>query len=150
LGLKNFELKEAVIMKVLVATDGSEHSMKAVARALELAEKDGAEITLMTVAYYAKDYFDEMPLNIQEKLEAEARAVLAKAKALFDAKNLKVDTIFQAGIVPANNIIQAAEEGKFDRILIGSAGLTGLKKVLMGSTASKVVANAPCTVTVIR
>lgn len=137
-------------MKVLVATDGSEHSMKAVARALELAEKDGAEITLMTVAYYAKDYFDEMPLNIQEKLEAEARAVLAKAKALFDAKNLKVDTIFQAGIVPANNIIQAAEEGKFDRILIGSAGLTGLKKVLMGSTASKVVANAPCTVTVIR
>jgi nucleotide-binding universal stress UspA family protein len=137
-------------MKVLVATDGSEHSMKAVARALELAEKEGAEITLMTVAYYAKDYFDEMPLNIQEKLEAEARGVLAKAKAQFDVKNLKVDTIFQAGIVPANNIIQAAEAGKFDRILIGSAGLTGLKKVLMGSTASKVVAHAPCTVTVIR
>lgn len=137
-------------MKVLVATDGSEHSKKAVARALELAEKEGAEITLMTVAYYAKDYFDEMPLNIQEKLEAEARAILAQAKAQFDAKNLKVDTIFQAGIVPANNIIQAAEEGKFERILIGSAGLTGLKKVLMGSTAAKVVAHAPCTVTVIR
>lgn len=137
-------------MKVLVATDGSEHSMKAVARALELAEREGAEITLMTVAYYAKDYLDEMPLNIQEKLEAEGRAVLAKAKAMFDAKNLKVETIFQAGIVPANNIILAAEEGKFDRILMGSAGLTGLKKVLMGSTASKVVAHAPCTVTVIR
>ncbi len=44
-------------MKVLVATDGSEHSMKAVQRGLELAEQ-GAEVTLMSVAYYAKDGFD--------------------------------------------------------------------------------------------
>lgn len=40
-------------MKVLTATDGSEHSMKAVRRALELAEKEGAEITLMSVAYFS-------------------------------------------------------------------------------------------------
>ncbi|MDP2993443.1 MAG: universal stress protein, partial [Deltaproteobacteria bacterium] len=45
-------------MKVLVATDGSESSMKAVKRALELAEKEGADITLMSVAYYSKDDFD--------------------------------------------------------------------------------------------
>jgi nucleotide-binding universal stress UspA family protein len=137
-------------MKVLVATDGSEQSMKAVERGLELAEKQGAQVTLMSVAYYAKDYFDEMPANIQEKLENEAKAVLAKAKALFDAKNIKVETVTEAGLVPANNIIRKAEEGKFDRLILGSTGRTGIKKILMGSTAAKVVANAPCEVTVVR
>jgi nucleotide-binding universal stress UspA family protein len=137
-------------MKVLVATDGSEQSMKAVERGLELAEKQGAQVTLMSVAYYAKDYFDEMPANIQEKLEAEAKAVLARAKAVFDAKNIKVETVMESGLVPANNIIRKAEEGNFDRLMIGSTGRTGIKKILMGSTAAKVVANAPCEVTVVR
>ena len=81
-------------MKVLVATDGSEHSMKAVQRGLEMAEQ-GAEVTLMSVAYYAKDAFDFMPPNIQEKLENEAKAILAQAKAVFDAKNIKVETIWR-------------------------------------------------------
>ena len=136
-------------MNVLVATDGSEHSMKAVQRAVELAEKEGAQITLMAVALYAKD-IDEMPLNIQDKLESQAVAALDKAKAVFDAKGIGVQRVLEAGIVPANNIIRKAEEGKFDQILLGSTGVTGFKRALMGSTAAKVVANAPCSVTVIR
>jgi nucleotide-binding universal stress UspA family protein len=137
-------------MKVLVATDGSEHSMKAVQRALELAETQGAQVTLMSVAYYVQGNFDGMPMNIQEKLEDEARAALKKGKALFDAKNLPVETVLQAGLVPANLIIQKAQDGKFDRIVIGSTGQNALEKILMGSTASKVVAHAPCEVTVVR
>jgi nucleotide-binding universal stress UspA family protein len=137
-------------MKVLVATDGSEQSMKAVQRALELVERLGAQVTLMSVSYYAKDDFDDMPPYVQDKLEAEAAAALKKAKAVFDEKNIKVDLVLEAGLVPANNIIRRAEEGKFDRILMGSTGLTGLKRVLMGSTAAKVVAQAPCEVTIVR
>jgi nucleotide-binding universal stress UspA family protein len=136
-------------MKVLVATDGSEHAMKAVQRGLELAEQ-GAEVTLMSVAYYAKDGFDSMPFNIQDKLEDEAKKALAQAKAVFDAKNIKVETIMEAGIVPANNIIRRATDDKFDRLIMGSAGKTGLNLALMGSTASKVVAHAPCEVTIVR
>jgi nucleotide-binding universal stress UspA family protein len=137
-------------MKVLVPTDGSEHAMKAVQRALELAEKQGAQVTVMSVAAFAKDYFDEMPINIQDKLEAEAAGVLEKVKALFAAKNIKVDLVLESGLVPANNIIRKAEEGKFDRIIIGSTGATGFLRALMGSTAAKVVAHAPCEVTVVR
>lgn len=136
-------------MKVLVATDGSANSMKSVERALGMAESQGAQVTLLMVAPFP-EYFDEMPLNIREKLEAEAQAVLKKAKAVFEAKNVPVETVMEAGVVPANNIIRKAEEGKFDRIIIGSTGLTGWKKALMGSTAAKVVANAPCEVTVVR
>jgi len=137
-------------MKVLVATDGSEQSMKAVQRGVELVERLGAKVTLMSVSYYAKDDFDDMPPYVQDKLEAEAAAALNKAKAVFDAKNIPVELVLEAGLVPANNIIRRAEEGKFDRIILGSTGLTGLKRALMGSTAAKVVANAPCEVTVVR
>jgi nucleotide-binding universal stress UspA family protein len=137
-------------MKVLVATDGSEHSMKAVQRGLELAETQKAQVTLMSVAYYVADYMEGMPPNIQDKLEDEARAALNKAKALFEAKNLPVDTVLEAGLVPANLIIQKAQEGKFDRIIIGSTGMNALERIIMGSTASKVVAHAPCEVTVVR
>ena len=137
-------------MKVLVATDGSEHSMKAVQRGVQMAETQGAQVTLMSVAYYVQGDFDTMPVNIQDKLEAEAREALQKAKAVFDAKNLPVETVLEAGLVPANLIIQKARDGKFDRIVIGSTGMSALERILMGSTASKVVAHAPCEVTVVR
>jgi nucleotide-binding universal stress UspA family protein len=137
-------------MKVLVATDGSEHSMKAVQRGLELAETQGAQVTLMSVAYYVADYLTGMPPNIREKLEDEAWAALKKGKAVFDAKNLPVETVMEAGLVPANLIIAKAQDGKFDRIVIGSTGQNALERILMGSTAAKVVAHAPCEVTVVR
>jgi len=137
-------------MKVLVPTDGSAHAMKAVERAIEMAESVGAEITLMSVAYYAKDDLDEMPPYVQDKLEAEAASALKKAAAYCESRGVKVEMVLETGLVPANNIIRRATEGKFDRIIMGSAGLTALERVLMGSTAAKVVAHAPCEVTVVR
>jgi nucleotide-binding universal stress UspA family protein len=136
--------------KILVATDGSEHSMKAVQCGLEFAEKHSADVTLMSVSYYAKAIYDEMPLDIQSKLEAEAQAALDKAKALFAAKGIEVTTVLDSGVVPANNIIERAAQGKFDLILIGSAGVHGLGRILMGSTTAKVVAHAPCSVAAIK
>ncbi|MBM4286533.1 MAG: universal stress protein [Deltaproteobacteria bacterium] len=136
-------------MKVLVATDGSEPSIKAVQRALELAEQ-GAEVTIMSVAYFAGDQFDATFYDIQEKLEKDARAALNQAKAMFDAKNIHAETVLELGLVPANNIIRRATEGKFDRVIMGSTGKSGLTLALIGSTASKVVTNAPCEVTIVR
>jgi nucleotide-binding universal stress UspA family protein len=136
-------------MKVLVPIDDSEHSRKAVERALELAEKQGAEITLLTVTPVASDFLDEMR-NIQDKLTAEYSKWLERAKAVFDAKGIKVATILEEGLVPANNIIRRAADDKFDRIIMGSTGRSRLAQVLMGSTAAKVVANAPCEVTIVR
>jgi len=137
-------------MKVLTATDGSDHSMKAVKRALELAQKEGAEITLMSVAYFSKSDFDDMPPSIQEKLEKQAKDALNRAKAVFEEKGIKVATILETGVVPANNIIKRAKEDKYDLIVMGRTGLTGLERVMTGSTAAKVVAHAPCSVSIIQ
>ncbi len=134
---------------MLVATDGSEKSMRAVEKAVELAE-NGAQVILMAVAMYARATLEDMPPGIQSKLEAEAAKALDKAKALFEAKSLKVDLVLEAGTSPANNIVRKAEEAKVDLILVGSTGVHGLGKLLMGSTSSKVAANAPCMVTVVR
>lgn len=136
-------------MKVLVPIDDSPHSRKAVERALELAERQGAEVTLMTVMPVASDILDEMR-NIQEKLSVEYQKWLDRAKEVFDAKGIKVATILEAGLVPANNIIRRAEDDKFDRIIMGATGRSGLARILMGSTAAKVVAHAPCEVTLVR
>jgi nucleotide-binding universal stress UspA family protein len=137
-------------MKVLIPIDDSEHSRKAVERGLELAERNGADITLMTVAPAAADIMDEMRPNIQAKLNAEYQGWLDKAKAVFDAKGIKVAAVLEEGLVPANNIIRRAEDGKFDRIIMGSTGRSGLARIFMGSTAAKVVAHAPCEVTIVR
>lgn len=137
-------------MKVLVPVDGSQASLDAARRAAEAAEKEGAQVTLMTVAYFVQDILAEMPPNIQDKLEAEGRKILDQAKAIFTGKNLPVETVLEVGMVPANNILRKAREEKFDRIIMGATGKTGLDQTLLGSTAAKVVAQAPCEVVVVR
>jgi len=136
-------------MKVLLATDGSDQSMKAVQWTVDnLGDK--AKVTLFAVAPFAQDLLAEMPPNIQQKLENEAKSSLDKAKAAFDAKNVAVETALAVGMVPANNIIDKAQDGGFDMIVMGSTGIGGLKRAMMGSTASKVVSQTPCSVTIIR
>jgi nucleotide-binding universal stress UspA family protein len=104
----------------------------------------------MSVAYFSKSDFDDMPPNIQEKLEKQAKDALGSAKAIFDGKGIKVKTILETGVVPANNIIRRAKEDKFDMILMGRTGLTGIERAMTGSTAAKVVAHAPCSVGIIQ
>ncbi|MEJ5329189.1 MAG: universal stress protein [Desulfobaccales bacterium] len=137
-------------MKVLVPVDGSQASLDAARRAAEMAEKEGAQVTLMTVAYFVQDILAEMPPNIQDKLEREGQRILEQAKEVFTGKNLPVETVLEVGTVPANNIIRKAREGNFDRIIMGATGKTGLDQTLLGSTAAKVVAQAPCEVVVVR
>lgn len=137
-------------MKVLVPVDGSQASLDAARRAAEMAEKEGAQVTLMTVAYFVQDILAEMPPNIQDKLEREGQRILEQAKEIFTGKNLPVETVLEVGTVPANNIIRKAREGNFDRIIMGATGKTGLDQTLLGSTAAKVVAQAPCEVVVVR
>ena len=138
-------------MKVLVATDGSEHSMKAVQRGLELAEKQGAQVTLMSVAYYVQGNFDGMPLNIQDKLEDEAREALKKGKALFDAKNLPVETVTGGGAGAGQlNHRQRPRMASLTASSSAAPARTPWRGYSWAAPPAKVVAHAPCEVTVVR
>lgn len=137
-------------MKILVPTDGSEHAMKAVRRALELAEKGGVEVILMAIAYNVSLDMVEFPGDILEKLDAEAEEALKKAKEIFDEKGIPVKTVLERGVMPANNIIKRAEEEKVDLIIMGHRGKGEFPGGGVGSTAAKVVLYAPCSVLIVR
>jgi nucleotide-binding universal stress UspA family protein len=126
-----------MIMKVLVPIDDSDHSRRALTHALDLAENHNALVTVMTVAPAVGSFLDEMR-NVQDKLNVEYQGWLDKARQMFEAKGIKVNTILEVGQVPANNIIRRAEDDGFNRIIIGATGRGGLARILMGSTASKV------------
>ncbi|MCX8147578.1 MAG: universal stress protein [Candidatus Woesearchaeota archaeon] len=137
-------------MKILVPTDGSEYAMKAVNKAVEMAEKEKAEVTLMAVSYSFSLGEDEFPGSILERLDEEAQKALEKAKEVFDKKGISVKTVLERGAVPANNILKKAEAEKFDLIIMGGGGKGEFPGGGIGSTAVKVVSYAPCSVLIVK
>jgi nucleotide-binding universal stress UspA family protein len=150
--------------KILVPIDGSEPAEKALDAALDLAEKYGAELEILNVfsiyryaailgnqyesganefPVWATTYLDEVRGH-HEKLLAEA---LKKAK---DGKpDLTVSTKLVDGSV-TDNIVQEAEKGNFDVIVIGHRGLGGVSKLLLGSISDRVADHAKCSVLIVK
>lgn len=129
-------------MKLLVATDGSKNSVKAVRQAAKLvqgAADDGGSITLVSVhddtalrhaqRFVGKDAVDSYLRDLSEKDLAESRKVLDKA-------GVKHDMVIRTGHV-ATEI--AALGSKYDMIVMGSKGRTAFKDLLIGSVAQRVL-----------
>lgn len=137
-------------MKILVPTDGSDYAMKAVNKAVEMAEKEKAEVTIMSVALYAGLSDIEFPGDIREKLDAEAQKAISKAKEVFDKKGISVKTVLERGVFPADNVIRKAKEDKFDLIIMGHRGTGEFPGTGIGSTATKIVSLTPCSVLIVK
>jgi nucleotide-binding universal stress UspA family protein len=87
---------------------------------------------------------------ISEKVEQVCEDALAKAAATAKARGLQAQSMLVAGDSAAGEIVRAAEEENVDLIVMGSHGRSGLQRFLLGGTAVKVVANAPCSVMVVK
>jgi len=145
--------------KILVAVDGSEPSMRAVALAAELAAKQGATLTLVAVvrqlerldpalsAYAESEHIRspgvELPLAAADNMLERARERATKA----GAKRIAVDAPMGD---PAEQIIDAAAAHKADLVVLGTRGHGRLRGLLVGSVAQKVVSHAPSPVLVVR
>ena len=154
------------ISKILVAIDGSEHSIKAADLALEMAKKEsisaqkiGNELTALTVLDVSKprkflSSFIAAPTYGLRELEEERNA----AKHWMDAVRKKAEerkVPFRSeiieGLVSAEaTIVDYAESHQIDLIVVGTRGRTGFSKVLLGSVASRVVEYAHCSVIVVK
>jgi nucleotide-binding universal stress UspA family protein len=139
---------------LLCATDGSRHSEKAVALAIDLAKHLGAGLTFLNVESVtperaAKTYFWDSRL-----LEAgEAQTHRDLGMALKAARSAGMDGAACAttnGRDIAGAIVGYAQAHGHDHIVVGSAGRTGLDKLVLGSVAQSVTAKAHCPVTVAR
>jgi nucleotide-binding universal stress UspA family protein len=139
---------------IVVGTDGSEPADEAVRQATDMASREGAQLHLVT-AYPDPQILRERTTGtgggaytiIDLRDVAESLVQRAARDAL--RKSVEVETHVREG-QPAEVIIDVANQEQADLIVVGSRGLTGIKRYLLGSVSSKVSEHAPCSVMIVR
>jgi nucleotide-binding universal stress UspA family protein len=140
--------------RILIATDGSEKSMKAAEEGMELAKGLGAQVIALNVVNEVVIASAVRQLGAERK-EVEAKLETAGRKAVDNLKTMgakigvNVDTIVRIG-APANAVIDTAGAEKADLIVMGSHGESGASKLLIGSVVQKVLYWATIPVLVVR
>ena len=144
--------------RILVATDGSTLSKKAVSSAIALAATCGAELVAMKVVpRYPQAYFEgSIPLSAQEvgRIESEwaasAQDLLAAVEKAAKAKGVKTKTVTVKSDLVSDAIIAAAKKQKADLIVMASHGRKGIKRLLLGSETQQVLTHSHIPVLVLR
>ena len=144
--------------RILVATDGSSLSKKAVANAIQLAATCGAElVALKVVPRYPQTYFEgSIPLSPNEigrieKQWADAAAEnLASVQKSATAKGVTCKTVTVKSDVVSDAIINTAKKQKVDLVVMASHGRKGIKRLLLGSETQQVLTHSHIPVLVLR
>ncbi|HOB65300.1 universal stress protein [Ottowia sp.] len=144
--------------RILVATDGSKLSKKAVDSAIGLAALCGAElIALKVVPRYPQSYFEgSIPLSAEDVARVEkqwaddGQNVLDVVKKSADAKGVKVKTVLAKSDVVSDALIAGAKKHKADIIVMASHGRKGVKRLLLGSETQQVLTHSEIPVLVLR
>ena len=134
--------------KLLAATDGSEFSRAALNEAVEIAKACSSKLYVLSVIEINPEYEALLP-DITEKAEKELGKHLDAVKAKAKKQGVDCEIIIHQGEDPYEYIISEAKKEKVKMIIMGSHGRTGLKRLMMGSTASRVIGHAPCQVLVV-
>ncbi|MFY8149386.1 MAG: universal stress protein [Prochlorococcaceae cyanobacterium] len=143
---------------LLVPTDGSEASARAVQQATDLAQRLGCRLTLLHVRENVPLSLVGMgemvePTTIEALLQAArelSEGILAEARTLVQAAGVQVDTesVNDDGVHVA--ILEAAHRHGCDLIVMGSHGRRGLVNLLLGSETQRVLVQSSCPVLVVR
>jgi nucleotide-binding universal stress UspA family protein len=137
---------------IVVGTDGSGSAHRAVEQAIELAAADQARLVIVTAFERTDAKVDErVPVDVRwiatDPNEAERHAREGRRLA---AEQGVGDVVVQAlEGDPADELLEAADTFAADLIVVGSVGLTGSTRFLLGSVASSVLHHAPCDVLVV-
>jgi nucleotide-binding universal stress UspA family protein len=139
--------------RVVVATDGSKAAARAVDFAATVAKAWDAELVVLTISTALS------PAELRELAQVDhdlgtatdtlVRRILDDATARATQHGVaKVRTLSMSGD-PANATLKLAQDERADLIVVGRRGLGGLSRLLLGSVSEKIVAHAPCAVTVV-
>ena len=137
--------------KILLAYDGSEGANRALEAGIGLAKIHGAELWAVAVEEKLPRFSGTIDEVQEEKQFANEHygKLLEAAKAKAKEAGVELKTLMRPGH-PAQTIISAAKEGKFDLVLVGHTGLSGVWAAFLGTTAEKVSRHAPCSVLIVR
>lgn len=147
----------ATFGRIVVAFDGSKDAGKAVRLAASLASKFDAELTVVHVFASPKVGFSAasgMPVpdyaDLEEAAEKAGQKVLSDGVQLAHEAGVKAkgELIHAPSVVEA--IVEFAEKDKADLIVAGTRGMTGFKKLILGSVSSGLISHSRCAVLVAR
>ncbi len=147
-------------MKILVAIDPSPHAREAIRFVKSVVWPQKTEIFLMHVIElkHAAPFspsdgpssWDRVISQARGKLLTEARNFLEQTKQDMNGQNsLTIKAIVEEGL-PGAEILQAAENYQVDLVILGTRGLSKIKRFLLGSTSEWVMRDAPCSVLLVR
>jgi nucleotide-binding universal stress UspA family protein len=144
--------------RILVATDGSTLSKKAVSSAISLAALCGAElVALKVIPRYPQSYFEgSIPLSAEDVARVEkqwaedGQAVVDAVKKTAAAKGVAVKAVTAKSDVVSDAVIAAAKKHKADLIVMASHGRKGIKRLLLGSETQQVLTHSHVPVLVLR
>jgi len=151
---------------VLVGLDGSEHSLKALETATQIAKEFSGKLTLIHVYSVAvrpiivpepttfspagvSVITAEEASRVAEAVREAGRRVLAEGEQKAKAEKVQVETMLVEGHA-VQEIVRTAKEGKFDLIVIGAKGISRIRELLLGSVTDGVVHHAACPVLVVK
>ena len=146
------------IKTILLPTDGSDCSAKAMAYALSFAKQYGGRVVALHVIdrrweeqtrIVVAEVGQDLTQKIRAGYEEEARRILREAADAAGKVGVSVETKVLTGI-PSEEISRLAQELSADLIIMGTHGRTGVSHLLLGSVAEKVVRRAPCPVLTVR
>ncbi len=140
---------------ILVPVDGSATAQLAVAKAIGLAKAFGSRVTAIFVIdpYPFTGVGTDFAYGQAEYLSAataEANIAIKAVKAAFEEVGLTVETAIVEAHAAWRGIVQAAESGETDLIVMGSHGRSGLEKLVLGSVAQAVLSHTKLPVLVVR
>ncbi len=144
--------------RILVATDGTELSAKAVDQAIMLARAVGSELfVLKVVTQHAQDHWDGALLHEREtraRLEAQqtelAQGVVEGVKATAQAAGVQATALTVKAVSVADAVIDTARKNSCDLIVMASHGRRGLARVLLGSETQHVLTHSQIPVLILR
>jgi nucleotide-binding universal stress UspA family protein len=144
--------------RILVATDGSTLSKKAVSSAISLAAQNEAELFAITVVpRYPKNYFEgsmtfspDDIARIEGDWAAKAQGKLDVVSNLAKAAGVRIKTAAMSSDLVAESVISAAKKHKCDLIVMASHGRKGIKRLLLGSETQHVLTHSELPVLVLR
>ncbi len=150
-----FELGFGMFKRVLVAVDGSPPSTAALTRALEIVKAFNADLIVVTVYDTTPvigvgfDY-GYMQTQFIEAAKAQAEKAIADARELIERAGAKAETRIIESHRTWSGIVDTAIASQVDLIVMGSHGLSGLDKLVMGSVTQRVLQHTHLPVMVVR
>ena len=144
--------------RILIATDGSPLSDKAVASGLALARLSSAKVVaLKVIPRYPRNYFEGgLPIDsadierVEKQWSDAAQTLVDTVRNMGEGEGVEVKAVLAKSDLVAEAIIAAAKKHKCDLIVMASHGRKGIKRLLLGSETQHVLTHSHIPVLVLR